>query len=76
MKSISLRNVPNDVYVALQEMARINHRSLQEQVRHILEQDVRLRRGSSVQTAAKWRSRLSGRRLSDSVQSIREDRQR
>ena len=76
MKSISLRNVPDDVYAALQEMARSNRRSLQEQVKSILEQDVRLRQGSSVQAAAKWRSQLKGRTLSDSVESIREDRQR
>jgi len=76
MKSISLRNVPDNVYKALQEMARSNRRSLQEQVKYILEQDVRLRHGSTVQTAAKWRYRLKGRQLSDSVESIREDRQR
>ncbi|MBW2026287.1 MAG: hypothetical protein JRI90_13065 [Deltaproteobacteria bacterium] len=64
-KSISIRNVPEDVYVALQAMAKKNHRSLQEQIKLILEQEVR-----------QWRRRLQGRQLSDTVKAIREDRNR
>jgi plasmid stability protein len=76
MKSISLRNVPDDVYEALKAMSMSSHRSLQEQIKYILEQEVRLRRGSPVSNAAKWRRRLKDRIHSDSVELIRGDRQR
>ena len=52
MKSISLRNVPDTVYSTLQEMARANHRSLQEQIKYILEQEVGLAKGSPLAAAA------------------------
>ena len=76
MESISLRNVPNDVYTALQEIARANHRSLQEQIKCILEQEVRLVKGSQLAKAATWRKRFSGRKFSDTVKMIRQDRER
>ena len=76
MKAISIRNVPDDVYSALHTMARDNHRSLQEQVKYILEQEVRLSKGSSMAKAKEWRDRLKKRQHSDTVLSVREDRQR
>jgi len=76
MKAISIRNVPDDVYSALSTMARDNRRSLQEQVKYILEQEVRLTKGSSMAKAKEWRERLKERRHSDTVLSVREDRQR
>ncbi|MBW1716750.1 MAG: hypothetical protein JRJ13_16355 [Deltaproteobacteria bacterium] len=75
-KSISIRNVPEDVYVALQAMAKKNHRSLQEQIKLILEQEVRLSNRSFLAKASEWRRRLQGRQLSDTVKAIREDRNR
>jgi len=76
MKAMSLRNVPENVYNTLQEMAKSNRRSLQEQVKFLLEQEVKLRQGSSISKAVAWRARLNNRNLSDSVASIREDRAR
>jgi hypothetical protein len=76
MKSISIRNVPETVYHTLQEMARLNHRSLQEQIKCILEQEVSLVKVSSLATAANWRKHFKGRRFTDAVESIREDRKR
>ena len=76
MKAISIRNVPDDVYSALSTMARYNRRSLQEQVKYILEQEVRLTKGSSMARAKEWRDRLKKRRHSDTVLNVREDRQR
>jgi len=75
-KSISIRNVPEDVYVALQAMAKRNHRSLQEQIKLILEQEVRLSNRSFLAKAYEWRKRLQGRQLSDTVKATREDRNR
>jgi hypothetical protein len=76
MKSISLRNVPEDVYLALQAMAKANRRSLQEQIKYLLEQEVRLRQGSPLAAAKRWRRRLEGRTRTDTVALVREDRNR
>ena len=74
MKSISIRNLPDDVYASLQAMAKANRRSLQEQIKHLLEKEVKLVNGSSLVKAAEWRKRLKGRSHSDTVRLIREDR--
>jgi len=76
MKSISIRNVPETVYTALQGMAKANHRSLQEQIKFILEQEVRLVKGSPLAAAANWRKQLKGRKHSDTVKMVRQDRLR
>lgn len=45
MKALSVRNLPNDVYEAPKTMATTNHRSMQEQVRCIIEREARLASG-------------------------------
>lgn len=76
MKAISIRNVPDDVYTALQEMAKRNRRSLQEQVKFILERELKLNNRSFLAGAAEWRQRLKGRKLKDTEKMVREDRAR
>ena len=76
MKSVSIRNVPENLYSSLKVIAKANRRSLQEQIKYLLELEVRLNRGSPVVKAQEWRKRLSGRNLSDTVGSVREDRDR
>ena len=76
VKAISIRNVPDNVYLALQNMAKANRRSLQEQIKDILEREVRLTSGSSVARAAGWRKRLKGRKFTDTVKMVQEDRER
>ena len=76
MKAISIRSVPEDIYASLQTMAKVNHRSLQEQVKYILEKEVKLVQGSPLSRAAMWRKSLTGRQLTDTVQMLREDRSR
>ena len=76
MKAISIRNVPDDVYTALQEMAKKNRRSLQEQIKFILEQELKLKNRSFMACAAEWRKLLKGRKLTDAEQMVREDRER
>ena len=75
-RCISIRNVPEDVYLALQDMAKKNRRSLQEQIKLILEQEVKLSNKSFLATASEWRRRLKERNLSDTVKLIREDREK
>ncbi len=76
MKAISIRNVPDDLYAGLQTMAKENRRSLQEQVKLILEREVKLASRSFLADAAEWRNRLQKRSLADTVKSVREDRER
>ena len=76
MKSISLRNVSDEIYERLQAMAKANRRSLQEQIKHLLEKEVKLINGSTVAKAAKWRKRLKDRTHTNTVQLTREDRNR
>ena len=76
MKAISIRNVPDDVYTALQEMAKKNRRSLQEQVKFILERELKLNNRSFLADAAEWRKLLKGRKLKDTEKMVREDRER
>lgn len=76
MRSISLRNIPDEVYGALQTMAKANRRSLQEQIKWVLEKEVNLLKGSALSKASAWRKRLTDRDLSDTVAQIREDRKR
>ena len=76
MKSISVRNVPDEVYVGLQVMAKTNRRSLQEQIKLILEREVKLTKGSFVTNAIAWRKRLQDRKFTDTVVAVREDRER
>jgi plasmid stability protein len=76
MKSISIRNVPENIYVSLQTMAKANRRSLQEQIKLILEQEVKLKKRSFLAGAEDWRKRLNGRELNDTVKMVRRDRER
>ncbi len=76
MKSVSIRNVPDDVYTKLKAMAKANRRSLQEQIKYLLEKEVKLDRGSSMVKAYQWRSRLRDREFVDTVATVREDRDR
>ena len=76
MKSVSIRNVPDDVYTKLKAMAKANRRSLQEQIKYLLEKEVKLDRGSSMVKAYQWRSKLRDREFVDTVATVREDRDR
>ena len=76
MKAISIRNVPEDVYAGLQAMAKMNRRSLQEQIKLILEQEVTLNKRSFLADAAEWRKKFQERQFKDTVKDVRKDRQR
>jgi plasmid stability protein len=76
MKAISIRNVPDDVYTALQQMAKKNRRSLQEQVKIILERELKLNNRSFLAGASEWRKQLKGRKLKDIEKMVREERER
>ena len=76
MKALSIRNLSDEAYEALKGMAAANHRSMQEQVRCIIEREARLAKGAGVAVARAWRARLAGRVLGDTVADVRKDRHR
>lgn len=76
MKTLTVRNVPDTVYDQLADWARENHRSLQEQARHLLEMNVKLRSPCVLEEAAAYRVRLAGRQLGNVVEDIRRERER
>lgn len=76
MKALSIRNLPDDVYEALKAMAAANHRSMQEQVRCLIERETRLVASPGLAAARAWRERLAGRSLGDTVEDVRVDRAR
>lgn len=76
MATISIRNISQETYEALKAMAAANHRSMQEQIRLILEREARLSRLSILTEASGWRERLKDRPLQDTVTDVREDRAR
>lgn len=76
MKALTIRNVDEQVYQRLQEMARLNKRSLQAQIRLILEREVQLAEGSQLHQAQEWRRRLTNRPWGNIVDDIRRERER
>ncbi|MFT5241888.1 MAG: plasmid stability protein [Candidatus Promineifilaceae bacterium] len=77
MKSMTIRNLPDPIYDGLATSAKAEHRSLQEQVRYILTNDVELRSRSVCEKAAEYRTKLAGRKTEKSVVAdLREDRER
>ncbi len=76
MRTLTVRNVPDNTYRKLAEWAQENHRSLQEQARHILESEVKLRQNAVMEEASLYRAALAGRPLGDTLADIHEDRAR
>lgn len=76
MKTLTVRAVPNHVFETLKKWADLNHRSMQEQVKSILDRETRLIRGARLDTIPKWRKKLAGRKWGNLVKDIRSERQR
>ena len=76
MKSLTVRGVDDRVYGTLQALAKANRRSLQEQVKVILEREVALAQTGSVARCRAARERLASRDWGDITAEIREDRGR
>jgi plasmid stability protein len=76
MKTLTVREVPDEVYAVICKEAATNQRSIQEQVRQILAKEALLRQGGFGAAARQWRTKLAGRELGDAVKDIREARAR
>ncbi|MDD3473941.1 MAG: hypothetical protein PHS86_14250 [Syntrophaceae bacterium] len=76
MKAISIRNISDGLYEDLREMAKKNHRSMQEQIRYLLALEIKTAKAPCLDSARKWRKKLADRHHSSTTQLIREDRER
>ena len=76
MRALTVRNVPDDLYLHLTTTAKKNRRSLQQQVLSILEHASARSGDDTLTTAATLRRRLAGRALGDTVEELREERAR
>ena len=76
MKTVTIRNVPNDLYDTLTELAKRNRRSIQQQLLVILERARLLNGAPPGVKAAEMRKKLSNRSLGDTVSEIRSERNR
>ncbi len=76
MAQVLVRNLDPTVVDRLKELARGHGRSLQMEVKSILEREARTNTSEVLALAARTRRQLSGRRHSDSARLLREDRSR
>lgn len=77
MAQILIRDLDDEVVALLKARAKSNHRSLQGEVKAMIEDRVRAGRNASVGAALRrFRASLGKKRLSDSATLIRTDRDR
>lgn len=76
MAQIIVRNLDDAIVDRLKARARDNDLSLEAEVLHILEQSAKVDMAQARQIALNIRERLKGRTFPDSVELIREDRER
>jgi len=71
MKTITVRDVPDEVVEGLHRQAKAGHRSVQAQIRIILDREVRLYNPDFPKKAARWRKKMRTRRIPNSVDELR-----
>lgn len=76
MPQLLIRNLDEATIENLKERAKRHHRSLQGEVKLILEASVRQPEETPLAIAERWQSYFAGRTFSDSTELIREDRER
>ncbi len=76
MRQLTVRNIDDNIYQRLKDRARVNRRSLEAEVRAILDQAVVPDRSEVARRAAAMRARLGGRYTGNATAAIREDRDR
>ena len=74
MSSIVVRGLDQKTIERLKERARLNGRSLQQEVKALLERAAGTLPCARHDGSERWWHRLGGRSISDTVQLIREDR--
>ena len=77
MSQMLVRDLDPEVVERLKARARVHGRSLQKEVKAILEEAAAtLSLSEAEEVAELWQKRLAGREYSDSAELVREDRER
>jgi plasmid stability protein len=76
MPQLTIRNLDDEIYERLRARARLNHRSLEAEVRSILSTAASPNRAEMAKRAAAIRTSLVGRYKGDATAEIRADRDR
>jgi antitoxin FitA len=76
MSQILVRELPEETVNNLKRRAKRNGRSLEGEVRIILEQIAGFSAAKARKKLGDWQKTFSGRKLKDSVSLVREDRRR
>ena len=76
MKTVTIRNVPDDLYNVITELAKRNRRSIQQQLLVVLDRARRLHSEPPGVKASEMRKKLAKRNLGDTVTEIRSERDR
>ena len=76
MAQMTIRNIDDALYARLKARAKVNGRSLEGEVRYILDRAARGERSALARRAALVRARLEGRYSGDATADIRADRDR
>lgn len=77
MAQILIRDLDEDIVAALKKRAKANHRSLQGEVKALLQEKVGSRSVDAIrEELRRFRARLGKKRMSDSGTLIRADRNR
>lgn len=76
MAQMTVRNLDDGLYERLKARARANHRSVEAEVRAILDRELRTDRAALAAETSAFRGSLAGRYTGDSTADIRADRDR
>ncbi len=76
MTEILVRDLDPIIVTRLKARARMHGRSLQKEIKLILEQSAPVDCTQALALSEKWQSKLGGRSFSDSTDQLREDRNR
>ena len=76
MPQLLIRNLETETIERLKERAKLHNRSLQGEVKSILEQSEKITMEEARERATKIRASFGSKKFSDSVELIHEDRER
>jgi len=76
MAQLLLRDLTVETVKRLKMRAKLHHRSLQGELKHIVESATRLSAKEAVRLGKSWHKRLGKHAFSDSADLLREDRSR
>ncbi len=76
MADLLIRNLNPTVIKRLKQRAKEHNRSLQSELKIIVEAAVKMSLDEAIQTSEDWHKRLAGQTFKDSAELLRKDRKR